>query len=91
MTSTVLSNSTVSNAVSDAFVISQPNTAVSTGVENTVAPYPDVQGSSDLSLAALSGDHCKCPYSEFFWSAFSCIRTEYGEIRSPNAGKYGPE
>ena len=22
----------------------------------------------------------KCPYSEFFWSVFSCIRTEYGEI-----------
>ena len=23
----------------------------------------------------------KCPYSEIFWPAFSCIRTEYGEIR----------
>ena len=22
----------------------------------------------------------KCPYSELFWSVFSCIRTEYGEI-----------
>ena len=22
----------------------------------------------------------KCPYSELFWSAFSHIRTEYGEI-----------
>ena len=22
----------------------------------------------------------KCPYSELFWSPFSCIRTEYGEI-----------
>ena len=22
----------------------------------------------------------KCPYSELFWSEFSCIRTEYGEI-----------
>ena len=23
--------------------------------------------------------HCvKCPYSELFWSVFSCIRTEYG-------------
>ena len=20
----------------------------------------------------------ECPYSEFFWSVFSCIRTEYG-------------
>ena len=26
--------------------------------------------------------HKKCPYSELFWSAFSCIRTEYGKIRS---------
>ena len=24
----------------------------------------------------------KCPYSEFFWSVFSCICTEYGEILS---------
>ena len=24
----------------------------------------------------------KCPYSELFWSAFSRIRTEYGEMRS---------
>ena len=24
----------------------------------------------------------KCPYSEFFWSIFSRIRTEYGEIQS---------
>ena len=22
----------------------------------------------------------KCPYSEFFWSAFSCVQTEHGEI-----------
>ena len=22
----------------------------------------------------------KCPYLELFWSAFSCIRTEYGKI-----------
>ena len=28
--------------------------------------------------------HCvkKCPYSELFWSVFSRIRTEYGEIQS---------
>ena len=26
--------------------------------------------------------HENCPYSELFWSAFSRIRTEYGEIRS---------
>ena len=24
----------------------------------------------------------KCPYSRFFWSVFSCLRTEYGEMRS---------
>ena len=24
----------------------------------------------------------KCPYSGFFWSVFSCLRTEYGEMRS---------
>ena len=24
----------------------------------------------------------KCPYSKFFWSVFSCIQTEYGEIMS---------
>ena len=24
----------------------------------------------------------KCPYSELFWSKFSRIRTDYGEIRS---------
>ena len=24
--------------------------------------------------------HKKCPYSELFWSAFSCIRTKYAEI-----------
>ena len=35
----------------------------------------------------------KCPYSVLFLSAFSRIRTEYGEIRSKNAdqnnSKYG--
>ena len=24
----------------------------------------------------------KCPYTESFWSTFSCIQTEYGEVRS---------
>ena len=42
----------------------------------------------------------KYPYSEFFWSAFSHIRTEYRDLLckcqqisvfSPNVGKYGPE
>ena len=26
----------------------------------------------------------------YFWSVFSCIRTEYS-VFSPNTGKYGPE
>ena len=26
-----------------------------------------------------------------FWSAFSCNRTEYGNLLSPNTGKSGPE
>ena len=29
----------------------------------------------------------KCPYSEFFWSVFSRVRTEYGEIWSKKYGK----
>ena len=46
----------------------------------------------------------KCPYSEFFCSVFSRIRTAYGDtpyllrkdtpylfVFSPNEGKYGPE
>ena len=32
--------------------------------------------------------HEKCPNTELL---FSRILTEYGEILSPNAGKYGPE
>ena len=31
----------------------------------------------------------KCPYLEFSWSAFSLIRTEYGDLQS--TGKGGPE
>ena len=32
----------------------------------------------------------KCPYSELFWSAFSCIWTEYEERRrvTPNNGHF---
>ena len=33
----------------------------------------------------------KCPNTEFFWSIFSGIWTEYGDLRSPNTGKYGAE
>ena len=40
----------------------------------------------------MQGDHLsfferkslrrKCPYSDFFWSAFSCIRAQYGDLQS---------
>ena len=33
----------------------------------------------------------KCPNTEFFCFAFSSIQTEYGDLRSPNTGEYGPE
>ena len=34
----------------------------------------------------------KCPNTEFFWSVFSRVWTEYWEtLFSLNAGKYGPE
>ena len=35
----------------------------------------------------------KCPNTMFFWSLFSRIWSEYGDLLvfSPNAGKYGPE
>ena len=45
-----------------------------------------------------SKTHCvkSVQIRSYFWSVFSCIRTEYGEILylsvfSPNAGKYRPE
>ena len=33
----------------------------------------------------------RCPYSEFLWSVFSHIQSEYLSTFIPNAGKYGPE
>ena len=35
--------------------------------------------------------HCvkSVQIQSYFWSVFSCIRTEYGDLRS--TGKYGPE
>ena len=38
---------------------------------------PDMRIFRKLSNISLGE---KCPNLEFFWSAFSCIRTEYGEI-----------
>ena len=44
-------------------------------------------------ITVLYFSHCvkKVELRGFFWSAFSCIRTEYGDLFSPNTGKYGPE
>ena len=42
----------------------------------------------DKNEEAMLSSLCKkCPYSELFWSAFSRVRTEYGEIWSisPNS------
>ena len=41
------------------------------------------------SLKYASALFEKCPYSQFLWSVFSRIRTEY--VFGPNVGKYGPE
>ena len=50
------------------------------------------------SCVTIRNMHCvkSVQIQSYFWSAFSRIRTEYGEISyfslfSPNAGKYGPE
>ena len=37
---------------------------------------------ASLHLEFSSSLHKKCPCSELFWSAFSRIQIEYGEIRS---------
>ena len=51
-----------------------------------------------LALSSLKlSTAWKCPHSELFWSVFSCIRTEYGEILRIASysvgilGKCGPE
>ena len=94
MTSTILSNSTVTSAVRDAFVSSQPNTALSTGVEIKVSPEADVQASSDLGLAASKSDHWVKSvrirsFSRLHFPAFgpNMERSSF----SLNAGKYGLE
>ena len=48
---------------------------------------------SRFALQQLITLQKKCPYSQLFCSAFSGIRTEYGEILvfSTNAGKCGSE
>ena len=52
-----------------------------------------------IDLLLIYGEHFygfRKVIRSFFWSAFPCIRTEYGDLRiqsisSPNTGKYGPE
>ena len=43
--------------------------------KKTCAPKEIVPDMVSLKYPTLRE---KCPYSEFFWSVFSCIRTEYG-------------
>ena len=59
---------------------------------NYSAKFPQTKNKNWFQIEWLVQSlHEKCPYSEFFWSLFSRIWTEYGKIRSPNAEKYGPE
>ena len=52
-----------------------------------------------IGIKIFAYKHCvkSVQIRSFFWSIFSFIRTEYGEIRSivsvfsPNTGKYGAE
>ena len=51
---------------------------------------------NDLLLFMLSIHRVKTvQIRSYFWSVFSCIRTEYGDLQisvfSPNTGKYRPE
>ena len=43
--------------------------------------------SKDLLLITFTRPSLRkmCPYSEFFWSMFSCITTEYGKIQTRKA------
>ena len=40
--------------------------------------------SGGMNLSSLLSEVLleKCPNTDFFWSVFSCIRTEYGDLRS---------
>ena len=49
---------------------------------NGSSAYLTQVGSSRINILVTYSLREKCPYSEFFWSAFSRIWTEYGEIRS---------
>ena len=40
----------------------------------------NIKLSSPIGITVTITESKKCPYSEFFWSAFSRIQTAYGEI-----------
>ena len=47
-------------------------------------------------IILAKSQHCmkSVQMQNYFWSVFSCIRTEYGDLLrkfSPNTGKNGPE
>ena len=45
-------------------------------------------------MTFLGTRHCvkSVQIRSYFWSVFSCLRTEYGDLRiHSNTGKYGPE
>ena len=46
-----------------------------------------IRHKSDVTL--FIADDMKTQIRSFFWSVYSCIRTEYGDLL--NTGKYGPE
>ena len=45
------------------------------------------QRTEDISSVMFLSQNKKCPYSEYFWSTFSRIWTEYGDLqsKSPNS------
>ena len=43
-----------------------------------------------LPLGLQETQHEKYPYAEYFWSVFSRIRSEYGEILRPYLSKFCP-
>ena len=61
-------------------------------VENAYFFYES--GLAWVSTAIIMHQVKSVQIRSYFWSVFSCIRTEYGpylSVFSPNTGKYGPE
>ena len=53
--------------------------------------FHDIFYSIMSTIASYAGRRSmrgKCPNTEFFWSVFSCIRTEYGDLRSKSKSPY---